>query len=150
MLNFTQPQPTADALANLFQISMSLSQRDHNFPFSSNIERMMVSNLPNNLDSYFSFGQISLEGLLKFLGLWNKNTSNNKQQLGGIAASISNFVSNNQMNPNIQASNTSTVVDEVQNKTVNAFNNFIKFLTEDNVDVDQSYDVSNSTSFSSL
>ena len=104
MLNFTQPQPTADALANLFQISMSLSQRDQNFPFSSNIERMMVSNLPNNLDSYFSFGQISLEGLLKFLGLWNKNTSNNKQQLGGIAASISNFVSNNQMNPNIQAS----------------------------------------------
>lgn len=41
-------------------------------------------------------------------------------------------------------------MDEVQNKTVNAFNNFIKFLTEDNVDVDQSYDVSNSTSFSSL
>lgn len=33
---------------------------------------------------------------------------------------------------------------------MNAFNNFIKVLTEDNVDVDQSYDVSNSASFSSI
>ena len=33
-------------------------------------------------------------------------------------------------------------MNEVQNKTVNSFNNLIKVLTEDNVDVDQSYDVS--------
>ena len=33
-------------------------------------------------------------------------------------------------------------MNEVQNKTVNLFNNIIKVLTEDNVDVDQSYDVS--------
>lgn len=72
-LDFTQPQPTADALANLFQVSMTLSERDYNIMFSTNIERNMISNLPTNTDTYFSFTQISLEGLLKFLGQWNKS-----------------------------------------------------------------------------
>ncbi len=103
-LDFTQPQPTADALANLVQVSMNLSMRDHNLPFSTNIERMMLANLPHCSDSYFHFGQISLEGFLKFLGIWNKNNrfSNKKQQNqqqqalptpSSLAASISNFVS---------------------------------------------------------
>lgn len=150
-LDFTQPQPTADALANLVQISMNLSQRDHNLPFSSNIERSMLANLATNSDTYFYYGQISLEGQLKFLGLWNKNNNTEKNQhLNSIAASISNFVSGttNQIS-NMQAASSLTVVDEVQNKTVNAFNSFMKVLTDDN-DLDQSYDVSNSTSFSSL
>ena len=97
LLDFTQPQPTADALANLLQISMNLSQRDHNLPFSTNIERAMICNLPTNSDTYFHFGQISLEGQLKFLGLWNKNNNAERQPppitAAGLAASISNFVS---------------------------------------------------------
>lgn len=37
-LDFTQPQPTADAIANLFKTSMSLSQcNTHNLMFSSNL-----------------------------------------------------------------------------------------------------------------
>ena len=89
------------------QIAMNLSQRDHNLPFSSNIERMMVANLAINSDTYFYFGQMSLEGLLKFLGSWNKNinqNSGNKQQTNSIAASISNFVTGSTANANIQAS----------------------------------------------
>ncbi len=143
-LDFTQPQPTADALANLIQISMDLRQKQHHLPFSSNIERSMIANLPTNADTYFHYGQVSLEGLIKFLGAWNKNSSQeNSDTLASIAAVVSNFVTGS--NPTIQ----STVVDEVQNKTVNAFNNFIKVLTEDNPDVDD-YEMSNSTSYSSL
>ena len=127
-LDFTQPQPTADALANLFQISMNLSQRDYNLLFSTNIERLMTSNLASNADTYYYYTQISLEGLLKFLGHWNRNnnasaTKPSQAQLtaASIAASITNLV-----NPSL--------VDEMSAKTANAINSLIKvaeFLTED-------------------
>jgi len=142
-LDFTQPQPTADALANLIQISMTLSHKERNLPFASNIERSLLANLPTNADTYFHYGQVSLEGLVKFLGAWNKNhaqdnNSDTNQRLANIAASISQFVSGG------------PVADEVQTKTVNAFSNFIKVLTEDSPDVDRTYDMSDSTSFSSM
>lgn len=145
ILDSAQPRASESALANLTQISMNLSQQGHNLPFSTNIERTMVANLANNLDTYFYFGQISLEGLLKFLGLWNKTHSSNiKQKETGLAVSFSNFVSSS-ANINNQGTSRLTVVDEVQNKTVNAFNNFIKVLTEDNPDFNPTYNPSDLT-----
>ena len=81
-LDFTQPQPTADALANLFQISMSLSHRDHNLLFSTNIERHMIANLSSQSDTYFDYTQVSLEGHLKFLGQWNRNSAPSNSAFG--------------------------------------------------------------------
>jgi hypothetical protein len=87
----------------LTQISTNLSQGGHNLPLSSNIERTMVANLATSLDTYFHFGQISLEGHLKFLGQWNKNQAGGS----GLAASFSNFVAYDQGTSKL------TVVDEV-------------------------------------
>ena len=88
----------------------------------------MTSNLASNADTYYYYTQISLEGLLKFLGHWNRNnnasaTKPSQAQLtaASIAASITNLV-----NPSL--------VDEMSTKTANAISSLIKvaeFLTED-------------------
>ena len=113
-LDFTQPQPTVNALHNLFQISTSLNQRDHSLLFSANIERTMLANLPTNSDTYFHFSQVSLEGLLKFLGIWNKSNVRQRSSSGGLFSNL------------VNAAGSGTVVDEVQQKTANAINNLIK------------------------
>ncbi len=119
-----------DALNNLFQISTSLSQRDHfNLLFSTNIERVMIANLPTNSDSYYYFTQVSLEGLLKFLGQWNR-------EYAAAAASNSSFNTVSKLQEktanlaesiltNIVSSGNSAV-DEVSTKTANAFNSIIR------------------------
>jgi hypothetical protein len=123
-LDFTQPQPTGDALANLVQTSMNLNE--HNIMFSTNIERTMIVNLASNSDTYFYFTQISLEGYLKFLGLWNRNSNQikpNQITAASLAASITNFVTGNNIDEVVAAA-----------KTTNALNNIIKvaeFFAED-------------------
>lgn len=129
-LDFTQPQPTADAISNLFKISMNLSQCNrHNLLFATNLERNMINNLPNETNSYFYYTQLSLEGILKILGQWNNNSINfeneKRRNLNAlsIAESISNLVTSN-----------SNVVDEVSNKTANAISTIIKvaeYLTDE-------------------
>lgn len=100
----------------------------------------MLNNLPTNSDSYFYFTQISLEGMLKFLGQWNHDNfdtlqllqqpqqqllSPQQQQqrrknlgnLGGITESISNLVSGaNQSSATATATTTTAILDEVSNK----------------------------------
>jgi hypothetical protein len=133
-----------DSLNSLFQTSTSLSQRDHfNVLFSANIERVMVANLPggaNSADSYFYFTQVSLEGLLKFLGQWNREYAA-AAAAAAAAASSTNSISGsvNTMSKlqektanlaesilsNIVSSGNSAV-DEVSAKTANAFNSIIR------------------------
>jgi len=139
-LDFTQPQPTADALANLFQISMNLSQRDYNLLFSTNIERNMIANLSSNSDSYFYYTQISLEGHLKFLGQWNRNSAaTSKQQTSTTAATIAATLSN--LATSVGGGSTSggggvntansNIVEEMSQKTANAILKVAEFLSED-------------------
>jgi hypothetical protein len=139
-LDFTQPQPTADALANLFQISMNLSQRDFNLLFSTNIERNMIANLSSNSDSYFYYTQISLEGHLKFLGQWNRNSATtSKQQTSTTAATIAATLSN--LASSVGGGSTSgggglnttnsNIVEEMSAKTANAILKVAEFLSED-------------------
>lgn len=125
LLDFTQPQPTADALANLIQTSMNLNERDHHVMFSTNIERTMLVNLAANSDTYFYFTQISLEGYLKFLGLWNRNNLIKQSQLqqqnqqqpqtstttaASLAASFTNFVTGNNLVDEVVSNKTATAI----------------------------------------
>ena len=129
LLDFTQPQPTADALANLIQTSMNLNERDHHVMFSTNIERTMLVNLAANSDTYFYFTQISLEGYLKFLGQWNRNNlmkqpqqqsqqqqqQQNQQQgstttAASLAASFTNFVTGNNLIEEVASNKTATAI----------------------------------------
>lgn len=96
----------------------------------------MLNNLPTNSDSYFYFTQISLEGMLKFLGQWNHDNFDalqllqqqqqlspqqqqqrrkNLSNLGGITESISNLVSGSSGGAN-QSSSSAAILDEVSNK----------------------------------
>jgi hypothetical protein len=84
--NSRNPPPTSNfvneklAMNNLYQISTSLSQRDNfNSMFTINLERAMLANLPQNSDTYFYFTQVSLEGLLKFLGQCNRSILSNNR-----------------------------------------------------------------------
>jgi hypothetical protein len=134
-LDFTQPQPTADALANLFQISMNLSHRDYNLLFSTNIERNMIQTA-SNPNSFYYYTQISLEGHLKFLGQWNQNSAN-KQQATTTAASIAATLSNLATSVGggavggIGNTTNSNLVEEMSAKTANAILKVAEFLSED-------------------
>jgi hypothetical protein len=132
--DFTQPQPT-EALANLFHISMNLSQRDYTLLFSANIERTMLANLAANSHTYYSFGQVSLEGFLKFLGQWNRpapgtiaSTTRKPQTTAStIAASLSSLVTG-------ASTPSGPIVEEMSTKTTSAVNTLLKvveFFAED-------------------
>ena len=124
--NNSDLQKTTDSLSNLYEISMSLSQCDYNLLFSTNIERTMVANLSYNSETYYYYTQISLEGMLKFMGQWNSSTNllrhHQQQQSSQInMTSIANSITN-------------LVNEDVSTKTVNALNSLIKvaeYLTED-------------------
>lgn len=111
-----------DSLNQLIQISTSLSQRDQfNQLFSTNIERLMISNSPTNVDSYYYFTQISLEGLLKFMGQWNREfQSLGAAGAGGSQRNLAEAIFNNLV------SSGNSAVDEVSTKTANALNSIIR------------------------
>lgn len=102
VVDFTQPQP-AETLINLTKISNRLSERC-NLTYSTNIERIMLNNLPTNSNSFFYFTQISLEGVLKFIGQWNKFEIGPLEQVKWMEESVQNCVSNK--------------LNEVSNKTI--------------------------------
>lgn len=94
----------------------------------------MINNLPTNSDSYFYFTQISLEGMLKFLGQWShdhfdalqlmqQNSSQQQQQQSsrrknlGITESITNLVSGNTTSQT-GTTTTTALLDEVSNKII--------------------------------
>ena len=119
-----------DALNSLFQISTSLSQRDQfNLLFSANIERSMIVNLPTSTDSYFYFTQVSLEGMLKFSGQWNRETMS-FPMAGRVQEKTSNLAESILTN---LVSSGNLAVDEVSAKTANALNS-IKRLAENLTD----------------
>jgi hypothetical protein len=132
-LDFTQQATgiTGDALTNLVQISMNLSQRDYNLFFTTNIERSMIANLSSNSDTYFYYTQISLEGHLKFLGQWNRNNSNNNNNVGSAAQRLTSTTAASIAATLSNLSNNSAIVDEVSAKTASALLKVAEFLTDD-------------------
>lgn len=104
----------------------------------------MINNLPTNPDSYFYFTQISLEGMLKFLGQWShdhfdalqliqqQQTSAQSQQQKqrknlGITESITNLVSGSNTAVASTSSTSANLLDEVSNKIIQV----AEFLAEE-------------------
>lgn len=91
----------------------------------------MINNLPTNTDSYFYYTQISLEGILKFLGQWSNDVvfdsiqlaaqqqQSQKQQRKNIslADSLTNFVSSN--------NSSSVLLEDLSNKVINQVNELL-------------------------
>lgn len=97
-------------------------------------ERILLNNLPSNTDSHFYFTQISLEGILKFLGQWSNETIEQLQLLQqqnqakqqrtnlSLAESLTNLMSGGAQPQPAAVTATSSggaLFDDISNKIIN-------------------------------
>lgn len=99
----------------------------------------MINNLPTNPDSYFYYTQVSLEGMLKFLGQWShdhfdalqliqqQQQVNAQKQRKNFTESITNLVSGGSNAAAVASTSGANLLDEVSNKIIQV----AEFLAEE-------------------